>query len=506
MSIPGLGQIPSQPAAPTTRTITLQPFWEWRFEVPHTLNTSSSSAPISTTITSSSSSGSAASANTPTVRLVSGTAERDGTELAQNRAYALPRNCKSKILTYTGAVLEVAGPACDGYVARCAAPQDSPQLAVLNLHFALRARRQAASAAAAAAAAGHDTGGGGGKASVAAAPSPVPGPRVMVCGPPGSGKTTVVRTLAALATRAGAQPLVANVDPAEGLLALPGTVSAAVFGTVMDVEDAAGGFGVSATPSSGPSAVPVKLPIVYYFGREKVEHDAPLWRDLTAKLASSVRARFAADEAVRETGLLLDTPGVTVAKADMEMLLHAVREFAVNIVVVMGSAGIHAELQRRLENEKTTHGEAITLVLLEKSDGVAERDKEFMKFAREAAIKEYFFGDAKRTLSPFTQSVSFDDVAIFKTPDETDFYDVPQGLEPAEISAEMSHWTLAVMNASVNDPPETIQQAPVMGFVAVADVDEDRRRLKILSPVSGRLGNRPMVWGRWPEPYINLVG
>jgi polyribonucleotide 5'-hydroxyl-kinase len=147
-----------------------------------------------------------------------------------------------------------------------------------------------------------------------------------------------------------------------------------------------------------------------------------------------------------------------------------------------------------------------------------------MKFTREAAIKEYFFGDAKRTLSPFTQSVSFDDVAIFKTPDgsvpdalvsqhsiinsttDTYSYDNQQALEPAEVSAEMSHWAFAVMNASVNDPPETIRQAPVMGFMAIADVDEDRRRLKILSPVSGRLGNRPMVWGRWPEPYINLLG
>lgn len=89
-----------------------------------------------------------------------------------------------------------------------------------------------------------------------------------------------------------------------------------------------------------------------------------------------------------------------------------------------------------------------------------------------------------------------------------DYYDdsQQQTVERAEISAGMSHWTLAVMNASVNDPPERIRQAPVMGFVAIADVDEDRRRLKILSPVGGKLGNRPMVWGRWPEPYINLLG
>ncbi|KAK4235590.1 hypothetical protein C8A03DRAFT_46312 [Achaetomium macrosporum] len=453
------------------RTITLRPFWEWRFHVPHTLSQSSSTA------------GSGA-----TVRLVSGTAERDGTELAQNREYTFPRNTRSKLLTYTGCTLEASGEFIDN-VAQYASPEDSPQLAVLNLHFALQAQRKAAAAKADD---GHN--------------KATPGPRVMVCGPANSGKTTVVKTLTALATRMGGQPLVASVDPREGMLSLPGTISAAVFGTMMDVEDPAGGFGVSSTPASGPSAVPVKLPMVYYFGREKVEEDAQLWRDLTSSLASSVRARLAADERVRESGLVLDTPAASVAKGDVDMLMHAVSEFAVNVVVVLGSDEIYGQLQRRLENEKTTHGEAISVVPLSKSDGVAEQDKEFMKVTREAAIKEYFFGDSKRTLSPFTQSVSFDDVAIFKTPDDSDFYDTQQALEPAEISAEMSHWTLAAMNASLNDPPETIRRAPVMGFVAVADVDEDRRRLKILSPVGGRLGNRPMVWGRWPEPYINLLG
>jgi polyribonucleotide 5'-hydroxyl-kinase len=59
------------------------------------------------------------------------------------------------------------------------------------------------------------------------------------------------------------------------------------------------------------------------------------------------------------------------------------------------------------------------VIHLNRSEGVAERDKDFMKSTREAAIKEYFFGDSKRTLSPFTQSVSFDEVAIFKTPNGT---------------------------------------------------------------------------------------
>lgn len=70
----------------------------------------------------------------------------------------------------------------------------------------------------------------------------------------------------------------------------------------------------------------------------------------------------------------------------------------------------------------------------------------------------------------------------------------------------MEHWALAVMHASVRDPPETIRSAGVMGFVYVADVDEQKRKVKMLAPVGGRLGDRPLVWGRWPEPFINLLG
>ncbi|KAL1836423.1 hypothetical protein VTJ49DRAFT_5159 [Mycothermus thermophilus] len=495
MSIPGLGQIaPPQPTTTsTTRTITLRPFWEYRFEVPRrtgptTVTPSTTNLPTGTTPSTTSAT---------TIRLTTGKAERDGTELALNHTYAFPRGTRARILTYTGATLEVAGelPASER-VAQYARPEDSPEVQVLNLHFALQEARKKAK---------ERSRRDGGRPEQQ---QPPPGPRVLICGGPDTGKTTVARTLTGLATRAGGQPLVASLDPREGMLALPGTVSAAVFGTVMDVEDPAGGFGVRGTPSSGPSAVPVKLPNVYYFGRERVEEDVPFWRTLVGRLGGVVRAKMAADLVVGESGLVVDTPPASVAKGDIEMLRHAMMEFAVNIVVVVGSPDVQAALQKAWGSNKTLYGEPITFLPLDQSDGVVPRDYEFTKFTREAAIKEYFFGDAKRTLSPFTQSVGFDDLVIFKTPDDAEegYDNRPDGLERAEISAEMSHWTLAVMNASVNDPLETIRQAPVMGFVAVADVDEDRRRLKVLSPVSGRLGNRPLVWARWPEPYINLLG
>jgi polyribonucleotide 5'-hydroxyl-kinase len=70
----------------------------------------------------------------------------------------------------------------------------------------------------------------------------------------------------------------------------------------------------------------------------------------------------------------------------------------------------------------------------------------------------------------------------------------------------MLHSVFAVMYASPNDSPETIRDASAMGFVYVAEVDEKKKRMKILAPLSGSLAGRPLVWGRWPEAGGSLIG
>ena len=70
----------------------------------------------------------------------------------------------------------------------------------------------------------------------------------------------------------------------------------------------------------------------------------------------------------------------------------------------------------------------------------------------------------------------------------------------------MQNAILAIVHADPHDSHETIRDASVIGFIYVAEVDEKRKKLRILAPLSGRLPNKAIVWGVWPEGAGDLVG
>jgi len=106
----------------------------------------------------------------------------------------------------------------------------------------------------------------------------------------------------------------------------------------------------------------------------------------------------------------------------------------VNTLLVLGSERLNIDMSRRFQGYKTARGEELTILKLDKSGGCVDRDEEyvispkmsfsivnstnyvfrFQKQTREAVLKEYFFGDSKRTLSPQTQQVNFNELAIYK--------------------------------------------------------------------------------------------
>lgn len=336
-----------------------------------------------------------------------GTAERDGTELALGRFYSF-KGIMSKISTVEGCILTVEGECDSDHVAE-GAQVTLDSTFQLNLDTLLRNLRRDAYH-------GNDS---------AREVADHVGPRIMIVGPSNVGKTTLARTLTARATKCRDEPQVVNLDPAEGLLSLPGTLTAATFATLMDVESMSGWGG---TPTSGPSTVPVKLPIVYYYGRQHATDDPQLYKEVVSKLAGAVTERLNNHYLAKTAGLIIDTPAVDLegklGDLEMDLLAHVVDEFSVNMIVAMGVKELE-RLKKRFHGQETSVSDTTAVISVGKSQGGAEKDEAWLLACQQATIKEYFFGDSKMTLNPSTQLVDIESVTIYRIPEREFPFSIP---------------------------------------------------------------------------------
>lgn len=233
-------------------------------------------------------------------KLLEGLAELFGTELAPLKTYTFS-GAKAAIYTWQGCMLEVAagdpilfmngvavvppppGPGLGGCQVEYTA-EESPMQEYAEIHFALEEIRERA----------------------AVSPS-MHGPRVLILGPKDAGKTSLTKILTAYATKCGRQPVIINTDPAEGMLSVPpGGISATSFRSMLDVED---GWGSS--PISGPSTVPVKLPLVHFYGLPSpVDANGTLFKPLLTRMGFTIAGRFREDRSAREAGVIVDTSHV----------------------------------------------------------------------------------------------------------------------------------------------------------------------------------------------------
>jgi polyribonucleotide 5'-hydroxyl-kinase len=77
--------------------------------------------------------------------------------------------------------------------------------------------------------------------------------------------------------------------------------------------------------------------------------------------------------------------------------------------------------------------------------------------------------------------------------------------EKVEPSPLLQNALLAVTNAQAKDGSDGIRDASVMWYVYVTDIDEVKQRLRLLSPISGRVPANALVWGNWPESVPDLA-
>lgn len=379
------------------------------------------------------------------------------------------------------------------------------------------------------------------------------GPRVLVLGPANAGKTSLVKILTAYAIRLGRQPIVANLDPEEGLLSLPGTLTATAFKTILDVEE---GWGSS--PMSGPSANPVKLPLVYTYGMSDPivdEASASSYKAIVSKLALAVSGRLSEDPSTKEAGLLIDTPSTlsnTTRALATNLIQHIVSEFSVSHILILGSERLYSDMLRRFDHQPTSSttrstNETISVSKLSKSGGCVDRDTTFMRAHRAAQIRAYFFGHPNLTngisLAPRQQQVDFNQLAIYRLligdpaittatsanlfrpggqddEEEDPYHPAKSALTNSGAGAgsgnifqrlttptpALQSHILCIMNADPDASEEEIQTSSVLGFLYVAEVDEGRGKISLLAPVAGRVPRRAIVWSQaWPEEVVGIV-
>ncbi|KAJ5086513.1 hypothetical protein NUU61_007820 [Penicillium alfredii] len=457
MSLPGLDL--SQPSeerqyavAPPSQ-ISLSPGSEWRFEVGF--------------------------GHIVKVKILNGTAELFGTELAESQSYSFT-GTKAAIYTWHGCTLEVstgetnhmisdgvtptAGHGAGGCQSEYTA-EETPMVEYANVHFALETLRQEAHGA------GKD------------------GPRVLLLGSENAGKTSLAKILTAYATRVGRQPLVVNLDPSEGMLSVPGTLTAAAFRTLLDV-----GEGWGSSPMSGPSPVPVKLPLVYSYPlTSPLDADGSVYRPVVSRLALSVTGRMAEDEDARETGIIVDTPGVLSQgkPGSLELINHIVTEFAITTVLVLGSERLYSSMAKQYDNKPSSSAtataldERISVLKLSKSGGCVDRDAAFLKATRESQIRSYFFGNpitsaasaalsisassaSAITLSPHAQQLDFASLAVYNYTisaaddgDEDDY-------DPSQLTTTDSYLPGSEHSSSQPSQLPSDRAAPLPGVVGLS--------------------------------------
>ena len=480
LSLPGLGisQTPqSASAAPgssssgyqqPSRTEDLSPRTEWRFEVSFRQNYS--------------------------IRLVVGHAELFGVEVAPNQTYTFS-GCKAVVFTWQGCRLELSGEAESEY----AGQETEYAVEWLNVHGMLETAREDA-----------------GKTQVGGSDG---GPRVLVVGPDFVGKSSLVQSLAAWAVKSARTPTIVNVDPREGLLAPPGSLTAVTVGSQLDVENR---YGIS--PISGPTITPVKMPLIYHCPYASPSENPEFYKALITRMALSVTNKLEEDAEAKQSGLIIDTPGsLNDPKSNYDLIAHLISEFNITLILTIGSERLSNDLKRRFgstSKPSSSSEDPITVLRLSNPGGAVERDAAFTKHLRAQQTRQYFFGgNTKDSLNPHSHTCTFAELAIYRANSASlaasstvmDEDDIPYAnataadFDRVSPSLEMLGRLLAIKFCPGDSDEIMIRDSAVMGFLYVSEVDEAKKRVRFLAPHPQRWGDRAMVWGGWPEAVTDLV-
>lgn len=252
----------------------------------------------------------------------------------------------------------------------------------------------------------------------------------------------------------------------QGLLSLPGTISATTFSGMMDAE-----LGFGSSMASGPSGIPSSNPIVYYYGSASVMDNFAFYSKLVARAALTVTACMAGDRDANTSGCIIDTAGLMDRTSGYELVQNIIADFGVTLLVVLGNERLYSDMVRKHDGKQK-----VRVIKVPKSGGCVEKDPAFVAALQQLSIRQYFYGEFRRVLSPHNVTVDFSQLTVYRIGENSLAHasalpiGFEEGLSPTQMikvepSSILQNMILAVSHVNIDELPESLQEASVMGFI-----------------------------------------
>jgi polyribonucleotide 5'-hydroxyl-kinase len=430
--------------------------------------------------------------------LQQGSCELWGCELAVGKLYEIANGgLQLALFTWHGCVLDVEGSASIdiSYVS----PETDSNISFVNTHAQLEALRDEALKA-------------GGQ-----------GPRVLVVGPPESGKSSLVKTLVAYACKVGRTPLFVDLDPSDNFISVPGTLAVAPM--------TASAFTVETYATCGlpPNTA---QPLVVWHGSTTVNPD--LFPAQVERLAASIESRFDHDDQARASGLIVNTNG-WIQDGGYPLLLQTADALKITVILIMGHDRLYSLMSKHYKDQPDIV-ETPKVLKLPRSGGVVSRTETLKRHLRARAVKRYLYGDLVDgpgntdsttstspaipkvpELTPFALTIRTSEIQVFQLSSMTlssSLLPVAQQqstdtiqMEAAVVNEALQHKVLAVCHPHAVQAYQQSGQARhlwtagVAGFCTVERLDAATDTLHLLSPCAGALPSKTLLLGdvTWME-------